>query len=31
MKSLKFLVLRNDNITSAIPSNIGEYQSLMQL
>uniref|UniRef100_A0A2P2MEG2 Uncharacterized protein MANES_06G174700 n=1 Tax=Rhizophora mucronata TaxID=61149 RepID=A0A2P2MEG2_RHIMU len=31
MKNLTILVLRNDNITSMIPSNIGEYQNLTQL
>ncbi|XP_034213906.1 probable LRR receptor-like serine/threonine-protein kinase At1g56140 isoform X1 [Prunus dulcis] len=31
MKSLSILVLRNNNISDSIPSNIGEYQSLSQL
>ncbi|XP_062006094.1 probable LRR receptor-like serine/threonine-protein kinase At1g56140 [Rosa rugosa] len=31
MKSLSVLVLRNNNISDSIPSNIGEYQSLSQL
>ncbi|KAB1216924.1 hypothetical protein CJ030_MR4G016063 [Morella rubra] len=31
MKSLTVLVLRNNNISDSIPSNIGEYQSLTQL
>ncbi|KAK9906111.1 hypothetical protein M0R45_002866 [Rubus argutus] len=31
MKSLNFLVLRNNNISDSIPSNIGEYQKLSQL
>jgi hypothetical protein len=31
MKSLSILVLRNNNLTGTIPSNIGEYSSLRQL
>ncbi|KAL7234127.1 hypothetical protein ACSBR1_017676 [Camellia fascicularis] len=31
MKSLNLLILRNNNISGSIPSNIGDYQSLLQL
>ncbi|KAI8026198.1 putative LRR receptor-like serine/threonine-protein kinase [Camellia lanceoleosa] len=31
MKSLNLLILRNNNISGSIPSNIGDYQRLLQL
>ncbi|XP_028061065.1 probable LRR receptor-like serine/threonine-protein kinase At1g56140 isoform X1 [Camellia sinensis] len=31
MKSLNLLILRNNNISGSIPSNIGDYQRFLQL